>query len=595
MTPDYPEYKQIRRAIARVRREWKRVHVGGGLLLFVCVVLAALLVAVGSEMLLFLPPMGLRLAVGAAAVAVGLAFLLGFARRILQSRSHESVALLIERSYPEIDNGLINAVQLARDPSVVCPDLVRAAMQETLQRIEAVRLASAVDRRRVKQYAAAALVLTGVAALVAVVWPNRALSAGRRLLRPSINQGRVGSVVILEVKPGDRLGSDALLSGSAFGVTARIKEAPGPDLDGRLQYLEEADSRWRTLRLRMVDDTTFQGELRGVRKVFVYRVRVDGSASRQFKVEVVEPPRVTGVDVAYRFPDYTGAAPKRETDTDGTVRAVPGTEFTITLHSDHPLKKAILIVGKKREELPLTIGKDKLTASHAKPLVITKDSTYALEIHDERGHRNRSPIQRQIRALPDAAPTVKIILPGRDVTAPPGGHVKIQARAADDFGLAKAELWALLKRSGTTGKYERVHAWKDLPREKRVTLDWTWFLDPRKYRSGDTLRYYVKVTDNNNVGKPGAKESAKLEIRVLDEKQAKREKAERYGTWQERLQRVLEDQLELRKDTTTLEKRVGAAATGPAPKPKPKTPRPAPKPKTPAKPEKPTPVLPLPG
>ena len=594
MTPEYPEYKEVRKAIARVRRQWKRVHVGSGLLLFICVLLAALLVAVGMEMLLFLPPAGLRLALGAAAVAVGLAFLLGFARRLTQNRSQESVALLVERAYPEIDNGLINAVQLAHDATVICPDLVRAAMRETLHRVEAVRLANAVDRRRMKRYGVAALVLAAIAALVAVVWPDRALSAGRRLLRPSLNQGRIGSVVIVEVKPGDRTGTDALLSGNALGVTARIKEAPGLDLDGAIEYLEEGDTRWRTLRMRMVDDTSFQGELRGVKKPFVYRVRLDGSASRDFKVEVVEPPRVTGVDVAYQFPAYTGKKPERVSDTDGAVRAVPGTQFTVTLHSDHRLKKAILLLGTKQEELPLALSEDRMAATHAKPLTIREDSTYALEIHDERGHRNRSPIQRQIRALPDAKPSVKLLLPGRDVTVPPGGSLTIQARATDDFGLAKAELWAVLKRSGTSGKYEPIHAWKDLPREKRVSLGWTWVFDPKNYVSGDVLRYYVKVTDNNDVGKPGVGESAKLEVRILDEKQAQKEKAERYGTWQERLQRVLEDQLDLRKDTATLEKRVGGAPK-PAPAAKPKTPAPvaAPKPKKPTEPAKPTGPLPL--
>ena len=593
MTATYEEYESIEKALRRVRRRWKRVHVGGGILLFVAALLASALLALGLDMVFFLRPNALRAALGMALAVAAAAFLFAVALRLFQGRSNESIALLIEGWRPDINNGLINAVRLARDESVVSRELVSAAMRETLQSVERISILDAVDRRAIKRYGLCSIALLIIAALLVLFMPGRLLNAAARLVSPSLNQARVGSVKILEVKPGDRTGADALLTGSTLSVSVKIEPVGSLDVEGSIEYLEAEESGGRRVRMRMTDDSAFQGELRDLKHPLTYRVHVGGSASRSFTVEVVEPPAVTGVDVDYAYPPYTGLEAKEMTDTDGAIRGVVGSTFGLRIHSNHPLKSALMLLGPKREDIPFKISRNGLTADLPKRQTIEKDTSYVLEITDKRGHGNRAPIQRYIRALPDAKPSVKIILPGKDETIAPGGEIKVRARAADDFGLTSAQLVAKLRRGGATSKADVVHTWQNLPKGKRVTIDWTWGFDKNKFRTGDIVRYYIKVADNNNVSGPGVGRSGELEVRILDAQQARKEKVDQYGTWQERLQKILEDQLDLRKDTTTLEKRVGVKAPPGAGAPKPgKPPLPLEK-KKPAPKKAETPPLPL--
>jgi len=554
---EYEEFSAIDELLQRVRQRWRSVNITSGALLYASVVLVAALSAVGTECAVIDSPPWLRraLAIGVAGVAVlGVAYFVLW--RMLQDRSNEEFALLVETRFPEIDNGLINAVRLVGEERVTSAQLVAAGMREALDRVGPANVARAVDARRVKRYGVTTGVLAAAAIVLSVLVPGRVANAVQRLLRPHANLAKVGDVRIVKVEPGDRTGRKALVSGETLTVVVTIESRGLQEVDGSIAYREKGEDDVKEQRLRMLSNTSFKAEIRDVKTPLEYQARAGGSASPFFKVEVVEPPTVTGLEVDYQYPPYTGLEPKLVKDSDGAIRGVVGTFFGLRVNSNRMLKKAWLRVDHE-EDMALSPDVSKKGAYLPKRLKIEKDRVYTAHIVDDRGYENREPVQRTIRAMPDAKPVVKIAQPGKDEAVAPGGQLAIVARVTDDFGISKATLAGRLRRRNQESKDFAIHKWPKVPQGKKIILSWDWVFDKKTFQSGDIVRYYIVVEDNNNVSGPGVGKSSEYEVRVRDPKKVKQDKIEKYSNWQAELERVLNEQVELRNGTTKLEKLVG--------------------------------------
>jgi len=557
MAREYQEYEAVASLLDRVRSSWRAANIVGGILLYTSVLLVVILMAVGVECFLADSPIWLRRALGgtvAGVTVLGLAIFVLW--RILQDRSDEEFALLVEREFPEIDNGLINAVRLAQDEMVSSPALVAAGMRETLQRAQAIEATRAVNRRHVKRYGVSAAALAALALALAVFVPGRIANAIQRIFKPQANLAKIGDVKILGVAPGDCTGDNALVAGETLTVTVTVEPLGFRDVDADLSYREENESILKEHRLRMVDDTSFRGEIREVKVPLEYQARVGDSSTRFFEVEVVEPPSITGIEVDYQYPAYTGEPPKIEKDSDGTIRGVVGTYFGMRVRSNRPLRKSWLRLDHE-EDVAMTPTIGGSGAFLPQRMKIERDRVYTLHIVDERGYENREPVQRNIRALVDGKPTVKIAQPGKDTVVAPGDRLPVVVRADDDYGFSKVALVGRLRRGNEESKDALIHQWQQIPDGKKIVLTWDWFFDKKNYLSGDIMRYYVVVEDNNNVSGPGVGKSSEFEVRVRDPETVKKERVEKYENWQAELEKVLNDQVRLRESTTTLEKLAG--------------------------------------
>jgi hypothetical protein len=568
MPPEYAEFDPIALLLQRVRARWRLVRIWSGVFLYVAVLAGAGATVVGVECSMADSPAWLRQAMVSAVAAVAA---MGFAAwvllRMLQDRSDEEFALLVEMAFPEVQNGLINAVRLAKDDQVVSPSLVSAAMRETLRRMAPLEPLHAVDRRPLRRSAAGATAFVAVAACLVAFMPGRVANALQRLLRPGANLAKVGRVNILKVEPGDRVGKEALVAGETLIVTATIEPVGLREIEGVLLYREKGESQLKEQRLRMASETALKAELREVKTPLDYQVRVDDSSTRFFTVEVVEPPTITGIEVDYQYPSYTGEEPKVIKDSDGAVRGVVGTFFGMRIHTNRNLKKAWLRLDHS-EEFPLTPSVGAKGAYLPNRLKIEKDRTYTIHIIDEGDYENREPVPRSIRALPDARPAVQIAQPGRDEAVAPGDRMGLVVRATDDYGFSKAGVVGRLRRNNEEGKETVIYQWPQLPEGKKIVLTWDWVFDKKSYQSGDVVRYYVQVEDNNNVSGPGVGKSSEFEVRVRDPEKVKQEQVEKYSNWQAELEKVLKDQIELRKQTQALEKMAGVSSA-PTPEAKP--------------------------
>src|SRR5207245_1429004 len=128
---------------------------------------------------------------------------------------------------------------------------------------------------------------------------------------------------------------------------------------------------------------------------------------------VVDLPTVRQLDLEYRFPAYTGLAPRKAEG--GDVAAIRGTE--VVLHvvptMTAPDGRILLSDG---GAMPLTRQADgSLTGSFK----ITKQGFYRIELTGPHGEKVEASPQYTIDVNDDQPPTVNSTKPGRDRTASP--------------------------------------------------------------------------------------------------------------------------------------------------------------------------------
>jgi Sec-independent protein translocase protein TatA len=493
---------------------------------------AAGIVALSALDNLFALPAGWRIALVVTYVlALSLTCWIKLVRPLLAPWGEDRVAVRIERSVPGLDDGLINAVQLSREPVEGVEAVLTEALLEDVARDSfRIRPSRVVDWRSLRRIGFVAGAAVVAVVIYAVALPEYLGNAVARFSSPGTFIPPVSSIR-LDVDPGEATvvrGEDLLVSATAEGgipSSVRIRTD-----DGR-----EAEM--------LFDGGAFQYRFEGVTKDFRYRVLADDAATRDFPVTVVERPRIDALILTYRYPEYTGLPERVEAPAPGAIRAVVGTRVDVEAVLNKPVEEAAIVLG-RGEKIDASVGESRLRAT----LVVQRDDTWRIEMRDRDRRGNRDPARHEIVAVPDLPPTVRITMPTRDLDAVPGETIDIAVRGKDDFGLADLKL---LLRSPSVGE-RVVREWTaEGPGVWDRTIAHRLILDEETAREGDEL-VLVAVVRDRKPGSPGTARSRELRIRVRGRADRVREIAAQTADVLAALRELIAMQRRTRGDTVAL-------------------------------------------
>ncbi len=554
----YERYPEIVRRIERTRGQRKRVLVAHGILSYIALVLALLLASCGFEAVVhFSDAVRKAMLAGFVLVILGGAGVLVF-RPLFDEWTNEQIALFVETAYPQIRNGLINSLRLAKADVVVSPPMVNEAIKEAALESGQYDFSKAIDRGPLVRSGWAAGIMVVLAIVSAVLWPQRFGNSLNRILKPASEVPALGDIKIEKVDPGDT----AVISGDDLVVTAEITNPSGRSIDGVLIYRpDEGDERTQIMSPR--SEVLFGCDIPGVKIPFKYRVVIGGSESRWYRARVVDEPRVVGIDFRFVYPQYSGLPPETIKNSDGNIKALTGTVVDMTVRVNKELAKALVRIDDKKD-IPLQIGPGGTTLQLAERMAVTQDGTYSVQIQDTEGYTNRNPITYYIRAVPDDKPVLKFGAPGKDTTVGLGGRVQIGLKVTDDYGIATVQL--LAKRTnedaGEESEEEVVKAWTEFPDAKNASLAYDWQFPKDRFKIGDTVTYYAKATDNLPGDAPNVAQSAKYKIQIKDMKAEKATKQKEYFEWRKHVEKALDEQKKARQKTDALLKALGVNTDG---------------------------------
>jgi len=546
MRDDLPELARVLRLVDRVRRQRYAARLIAGTCLFLSLALGTILVLVGVETFLG-PPRTLRWAMLLFfTLLVVVAAILFVGRRLLENPSDEEIALLIEAVHPELHNELINAVRFSLEPPERRHSFVRAAIRESDSAAARIETRGIVNWRQTRNSSIVFGIVVAASAAVLLIAPARVANALTRLSMPSANVQKVGSVRIVTVVPGDA----TVIAGDNLTIEA-VLDRSDENTAVLLEHFSDKDSTHREPMLR-AETNRFTCDLIEIKTPRNYRVVAGNARSRDYTISVTERPLVTRISARYIYPSYTGRAEESVEDTAGTIQALKGSMAAITIFANKQLHSARLLI-EGLDPLEFGVAPDGASAATRSLLSITQDAAGAIEIVDTFGCKNSRSVR--IVAQKDRTPQVKIVAPGEDSVIAVGEALQLAISGTDDYGIVRAEL--LEKRLslavGGAAEPQVVKSWRRFLDTRNVGLHWKWNFEKSSYKNGEIIRYFVRMVDGNKVDGPGVGTSAEFTVRLEDAAARAKERARKFTNWQAELEKVLQQQKELRRKTGALQ------------------------------------------
>ncbi len=432
------------------------------------------------------------------------------------------LALKVDRRFPSLGNLLISSLQLWRkreeNKEGYSATLIEKVVVEAARLSRGLDFDRVVDRKKVRNSGR----FSAVVVVFMLCWASFSPSSLSRSLWRLTQPGYQYLNTVLKVKPGDvrvLKGEDIEIVTRAYGMVPRSLS------------LHIGDQK---LTLPRGEEDLFSHTVRRAERGFSYWVEGRGVRSREYQVQVVEPPMITAVSLKYIYPSYTGLSPL-EVRGRGNVTALVGTRIQLKGESNTELSSAVLILDDGLEVPGRVAG-----SNFEGGFTVKGDGSYHIQIEDSLGNRNLDPIEYRISSIPDESPTVRIEEPGKDIDLPRSMAVALSLFAADDFGLTSVLL--RYKRGEEKGSLSIAELEAE---EVEAHLSYSWDLSTLGLLPGDVITYWVEVYDNDiYLGpKKGVSRSFKVRFPTLEE--IYREVAEGQEEIAEDIGNILPEQEEL--------------------------------------------------
>lgn len=461
--------------------------------------LALLLAAVEA---VFYAPVPVRVALLLAACSGAVLSLLWLAvRPLTRPETPQELALRLEGHFPQLKQRLISVLQLwshrEHNPEGYSTQMIEALARQAQDVARELDFSQIVDRRR-------PLLAARFLGVVVLVWVVAALSlteavqgALGRYRHPLASFARPADT-FLHIEPGD--------CRTIKGQDVAVRIALQGIIPNSVQIASKPDYRkvWREAQLATDGRDTLTYVFRNPMSSLDYTVTAGDAQSPLFRLTVIDRPVVTQLQQRYEFPAYTRLEPRTETERAGDISALRGTRVSFEIVSSKALSAARLAFSDSSHlacSIEARVARTTLNVQEA--------GTYYIQLLDLEGFANAQPIQYRVLAIPDEAPTVRVVSPGEDVDLGESMLVGLVVEAVDDFGFSAMDL---------------VYVWADrkpvrlpipLPGESvgELRVQYVWDLGNLDLMPEDQVTYHVEVSDNDTVSGPKTGSSAQFVVR----------------------------------------------------------------------------------
>ncbi len=410
--------------------------------------------------------------------------------RVLSRRpSPELVAVSVERTFPQLDNHLINFLLFSasgrKDPFTTAYLGMDIPHWSGLD-FKAMKDVRTLRRAQIALGVAIALTLIPYP-LVGQAWPV----AMGRIINPFSNVAPVSLTHILSTAPGN----SSALQGGNVAVSCQAKGKAGHDvwLD-----IRSADGTAKTYNLGALKGRGVEGFSNTFFKVTTamqYRFRAGDSFSPDWYAITLRPPLAfTSISVKVVPPSYM-AIPPRQYDAQAAAIDVPaGSVVSFEVHCNTPVP-GIALAGFGPAVALSRKGNDKVWEGS---VIVTNGSGFVLSARAANGDPAETTLGYNL--MPDRPPTLTISYPKQSVVLLPGGAPSIDFAVSDDFGLDEITVEQVLDAEDKTAPATVLKTYKWVTSKTR---DYTtlWKGEIRKTTDSGNLTLRVVAKDN----RPGVK------------------------------------------------------------------------------------------
>jgi hypothetical protein len=396
----------------------------------------------------FEPSREVRIGVLVLAGAAGLGVIYSLlARRLFVPLSDASLALLLERKFPEFKDGLITSVQLAsrRSTGMWHQQMLAETIGGARERLRAVDLDAVLNGAPTVRRGVWATVLTGSVMVFAVAMPDQFHVWFERAFQlRDIRWPRQTSLHVVGLGPDNTI---KVARGGDVALVVQADTAKRVPRSVEIRYETEDGARGREPMDRVGRAIPGQDPYQefgytftGVLTSRSFDVIGGDDRIEDLRIRVVDMPTLEQMTLECDFPEYTGRSP-RSLAAAGAIQLPQGTRVTLEATASKRLEWAEVTVASGRESLngsrvmpdkqsprKFTFALDALTA----------DTTLLIRLRDTDGIENREPLRVAMTIVPDAPPQLNVQLAGIGTAVTPQAQLPMRGEIRDDYGVADA-------------------------------------------------------------------------------------------------------------------------------------------------------------
>ncbi len=424
---------------------------------------------------------------------------------LLGKRNYHQTAIKLGEHFPSVKDELINAMQLIEEKQnekVYSGTLIDAAFKQAYTKTSGINFTDVVSFEKAKKVAIY-FVSTIVFTIVLFAFIPGLQAATYRIFNYDV-EFIPPQKFNFEVKPGDyqiTKGDDIELSASINGELPK---------EVFIAIKREDQTSYELKKIVPDSNNFYVNNLLSVRNSFKYYFTAEDISSKEYKVEVIDPPVISMFDVTISPPAYSKLPVIQQRD-NGNVTGLPGTSVSFIINATKNLESAHLSFNDGKV-LQLKTSQRQATGSFR----ITSDAQYRIILLDENDNENITPIIYNVKALQDAFPSIKMVIPNKNVTLPPDNRLLLLTKIQDDYGFNKLVLHYRLSASRYDFPQEEFTS-IEIPINKNLKeadVQYIWNLSRLNLATEDEVTYYLEIFDNDAVNGPKSTKTSNFLIRV---------------------------------------------------------------------------------
>ena len=207
------------------------------------------------------------------------------------------------------------------------------------------------------------------------------------------------------------------------------------------------------------------------------------------------------------YPSYTRLPAKVITPSDGSVKALPGTEVRVEGKINQAVQSASLVVNGKDSFLMESKKDTSLTGS----FMVREKGFYQFRVKRNSETRTVLPQKFPIEIEKDQKPRILLFPANPKPEYFDTDKIQIFYEGSDDFGIRSIELVAQIDDKTIRKNIKNL---KD--GEKTSQGKYTWNLAIESLKPGQEVQYYLEIQDNDNVSGPNKNQSEMLRFTIYD-------------------------------------------------------------------------------
>ena len=247
---------------------------------------------------------------------------------------------MIGKIFPDVSDKLQNTLQLNAqlDNNKENIELIKASIDQRAATLSAIPFTSGIDLRENRKYLKYLLPILLLIIAIAIFRPGVFSDGSKRVINYSST--------FVEPAPFEfnLLGKDSVLQGEAYNLQI---ELTGEDIPNEVKIVTNNG----TYNLKKESTVVFGHQFSAVGDDIIFYCEANGFSSREFRVNVLQRPVISQVNVKLNFPKHTGMAAQEVNDM--SEMTVPeGTLIEWDIVSDNTRKVKLLVGDSVESKLP---------------------------------------------------------------------------------------------------------------------------------------------------------------------------------------------------------------------------------------------------